>query len=54
MQGPVRTAPGFWDALRGTNARRELGYNPRSLKEGLTETLYHEMRLLGMRIPAVS
>ena len=37
-----------------TKARRELGYNPRSLKEGLTETLYHEMRLLGMRIPTAS
>jgi nucleoside-diphosphate-sugar epimerase len=37
-----------------TKARRELGYNPRPLKEGLTETLYHEMRLLGMRIPAAS
>jgi nucleoside-diphosphate-sugar epimerase len=33
-------------------ARRELGYTPRSLKEGLAETLYHEMRLLGMPIPA--
>ena len=32
----------------GSNARakRELGYNPRSLKEGLTETLQHELRLL--------
>ncbi len=30
-------------------ARRELGYNPRPLKEGLAETLQHEMRLLGMR-----
>ena len=29
-------------------ARRELGYNPRPLKEGLAETLRHEMRLLGM------
>ncbi len=28
-------------------AKRELGYNPRPLKEGLTETLHHEMRLLG-------
>jgi nucleoside-diphosphate-sugar epimerase len=35
-----------------TKARRELGYNPRSLKEGLAETLYHEMRLLGMPVPA--
>jgi nucleoside-diphosphate-sugar epimerase len=33
-------------------ARRELGYTPRPLKEGLSETLYHEMRLLGMPIPA--
>jgi nucleoside-diphosphate-sugar epimerase len=35
----------------GSNAkaRHELGYNPRSLKEGLTETLHHEMRLLGMK-----
>jgi nucleoside-diphosphate-sugar epimerase len=33
-------------------ARRELGYNPRPLKEGLAETLRHEMRLLGMA-PAI-
>ncbi|GCE30939.1 NAD-dependent dehydratase [Dictyobacter alpinus] len=35
----------------GTNAkaRRELGYEPRSLKEGLTQTLQHEMQLLGMK-----
>jgi nucleoside-diphosphate-sugar epimerase len=32
-------------------ARRELGYSPRSLKEGLAETLYHEMRLLRMPMP---
>ena len=34
----------------GTNAKakRELGYDPRPLKEGLTETLQHEMKLLGM------
>jgi len=47
------------ESLRGTagvtyigdnsKARRELGYNPRPLKEGLAETLQHEMRLLGMR-----
>jgi nucleoside-diphosphate-sugar epimerase len=30
-------------------AKRKLGYNPRPLKEGLTETLHHEMRLLGMK-----
>ena len=33
-------------------ARRELGYNPRGLREGLAETLHHEMRLLGMPAPA--
>lgn len=34
----------------GSNAkaRRELGYDPRPLKDGLRETLAHEMRLLGM------
>jgi nucleoside-diphosphate-sugar epimerase len=32
-------------------ARRELGYAPRPLEEGLTETLRHEMRLLGMSGP---
>ena len=29
-------------------ARRELGYDPRPLEEGLRETLLHEMRLLGI------
>jgi nucleoside-diphosphate-sugar epimerase len=35
----------------GTNAKavRELGYNPRSLEEGLPETLHHEMQFLGMK-----
>jgi nucleoside-diphosphate-sugar epimerase len=30
-------------------ARREWGYVPRPLQEGLEETLRHEMRLLGLR-----
>jgi nucleoside-diphosphate-sugar epimerase len=30
-------------------AKRELGYNPRSLEEGLPETLEYEMRQLGMK-----
>ena len=36
---------------RGSNAKakRELGYQPRSLEDGLTETLHHEMHLLGMK-----
>ena len=33
---------------KNSKAKRELGYNPRPLKEGLTETLRHEMKLLGM------
>lgn len=35
----------------GTNAKakRELGYKPRPLEEGLRETLLHEMNLLGMK-----
>lgn len=34
----------------GSNAkaRLELGYNPRSLEEGLTETLLHELKLISM------
>ncbi len=31
-----------------SKAKRELGYDPRPLKDGLTETLKHEMKLLGM------
>jgi nucleoside-diphosphate-sugar epimerase len=30
-------------------AKRELGYDPRPLEEGLRETLLHEMELLGMK-----
>jgi nucleoside-diphosphate-sugar epimerase len=35
----------------GSNARarRELGWTPRPLRDGLTETLRHEMTILGMR-----
>jgi len=32
-----------------SKAKRELGYNPRPLREGLRETLEHEMTLLGMK-----
>ncbi|MFN8568166.1 MAG: hypothetical protein U0Z44_11765 [Kouleothrix sp.] len=37
----------------GSNAkaRRELGYRPRPLAEGLAATLLHEMALLGMAAP---
>ena len=32
-----------------SKARRQLGYEPRPLEEGLRETLYYEMKLLGMQ-----
>jgi nucleoside-diphosphate-sugar epimerase len=35
-----------------SKARRELGYNPRSLEEGLPETLAYEMERLGIRSKA--
>ena len=31
-----------------SKARRELGYKPRPFREGWTETVRHEMKLLGM------
>ncbi len=34
-----------------SKARRELGYAPRPLEEGLAETLRHEMTKLGMALP---
>jgi nucleoside-diphosphate-sugar epimerase len=34
-----------------TKARRELGFQPRSLKEGLQETLVYEMNKLGLHLP---
>lgn len=45
----LRTLAGVTYMGNNEKAKRELGYNPRPLKEGLTETLYHEMRLLGMK-----
>ncbi len=37
-----------------TKARRELGFQPRSLVEGLQETLVYEMKKLGLPLPQVS
>jgi nucleoside-diphosphate-sugar epimerase len=34
-----------------SKARRELGFQPRPLEEGLRETLLHEMMLLKMLLP---
>jgi dihydroflavonol-4-reductase len=31
-----------------TKAKRELGFNPRPLREGWAETVRHEMKMLGM------
>ncbi|MBI5824787.1 MAG: NAD-dependent epimerase/dehydratase family protein [Chloroflexi bacterium] len=44
----LRSIAGVTYIGNNSKARRELGYNPRQLKEGLTETLKHEMKLLGM------
>ncbi len=45
----LRTIAGVTYLGDNAKARREFGYAPRALHEGLTETLQHEMRLLGMR-----
>jgi nucleoside-diphosphate-sugar epimerase len=44
----LRVIAGVTYIATNSKAKRELGYNPRPLKEGLTETLHHEMKLLGM------
>jgi len=42
----LRISAGATYLGNSAKAKRELGYNPRPLKEGLTETLQHELRLL--------
>ena len=44
----LRVSAGVTYIGSNTKAKRELGYNPRSLEEGLAETMQYEMRLLGM------
>jgi nucleoside-diphosphate-sugar epimerase len=44
----LRTLAGTTYLGSNARARRELGYLPRPLAEGLAETLRHEMRLLGI------
>ena len=44
----LRVIAGVTYTGSNAKARRELGYNPRPLQEGLAETLRHEMKLLGM------
>ena len=41
----LRISAGATYLGNNAKAKRELGYNPRPLKEGLTETLQHELRL---------
>jgi dihydroflavonol-4-reductase len=44
----LRVIAGVTYIGNNSKARRELGYYPRPLKEGLAETLKHEMELLHM------
>ena len=45
----LRIAAGVTYLGDNAKARRELGYNPRPLEDGLRETLKHEMKLLGWK-----
>jgi nucleoside-diphosphate-sugar epimerase len=47
----LRVIAGVTYGGNDAKARRELGYAPRPLAEGLRTTLRHEMQLLGMPIP---
>ena len=44
----LRIIAGVTYIVSNDKAKRELGYNPRPLKDGLEITLKHEMKLLGM------
>jgi len=46
----LRVSAGTTYLGSNAKARRELGFDPRPLKDGLAETLYHEMRALGMPV----
>jgi nucleoside-diphosphate-sugar epimerase len=48
----LRIVAGVTYTADNSKARRELGFNPRPLKEGLKETLEHEMKLLKMPAPS--
>ncbi len=45
----LRVSAGVTYIGNNAKAKRELGYQPRPLEDGLTETLQHEMHLLGMK-----
>ena len=44
----LRIVAGVTYVGNNSRAKRELGYNPRPVNEGWTETVRHEMKLLGM------
>ncbi len=46
--GRLRDVAGVTYLGNNAKARRELGFDPRPLEDGLRETLQHEMRLLGI------
>ncbi|MBE0672273.1 MAG: NAD-dependent epimerase/dehydratase family protein [Anaerolineales bacterium] len=46
----LRVAAGVTYIGTNSKSKRELGYNPRSLREGFAETIGHEMELLGMQL----
>jgi len=48
----LRVIAGVTYGGNDTKARRELGFAPRPLAEGLRTTLLHEMQLLGMPLPS--
>lgn len=47
----LRSTAGVTYLGDNSKAKRELGYQPRPVREGLRETLLHEMQLLGMTPP---
>jgi nucleoside-diphosphate-sugar epimerase len=48
----LRVSAGVTYLGTSAKAQREWGYQPRSLEEGLTTTLHHEMQQLGMAVKA--
>ena len=48
----LRVTAGVTYLGSNAKAKKELGWEPRSLKEGLAETLHHEMELLGLKQPS--
>ena len=45
----LRVSAGVTYIATNAKAKRDLEYSPRSLEDGLTETLFHEMHLLGIK-----